>query len=545
MNKKILKIVLIFLIILVSIGFIFFKTMKKEKISSSIQQLIGKDEDTYNMDVTVDLSKQTKKISPYIYGINDNGVLDKVKVNSIRQGGNRTSTYNWENNSSNAGLDANNISDNHFTSSTIPGMTAIEFSKKATTNNIKYKFTTLQMMGYVAADKNGVVNESAPSSRWKKVYPTKEAELQENPDTNDDCVYMDEYVNYLIKKLGNSTTQTGMQGYSLDNEPGLWSKTHSLAHPEKVTMEEVIDKSIKLAQVVKNADENADVIGPALYGINSYVNLNEDDNEEELTKWNELKKEKGYKWFIDYYLDKMKNASDEYGKRLLNYIDIHYYSETCDIPSKLLQASRTLYDKDFKEKSWVSEKYGEFLPILPNIQESIEKYFPDTKIAISEYNFRGGGNKIYEGIAEVQYLIAFAKYNVGLATYWGDYAPYVYSAINLFTNCEEYGDVGEYLVDTSSDDNSKIATFASTSNEDIKNADTLNIILTNNDLENSANITIDVKNANTKYKKAIIYGITKEQSEIIKFEDLENINDNKFTITIPSVSACRVVLINN
>jgi len=28
----------------------------------------------------------------------------------------------------------------------------------------------------------------------------------------------------------------------------------------------------------------------------------------------------GYRWFIDYYLDKMKKASDEEGKRLWTYL---------------------------------------------------------------------------------------------------------------------------------------------------------------------------------------------------------------------------------
>ena len=85
----------------------------------------------------------------------------------------------------------------------------------------------------------------------------------------------------------------------------------------------------------------------------------------------------------------MKKASKEAGERLLDYFDIHYYSEACDTPEKILQASRTLYDPTFIEDSYVGKWYSNELPYLPKIQESIDKYFPGTNIAITEYSFRG------------------------------------------------------------------------------------------------------------------------------------------------------------
>ena len=71
-------------------------------------------EDSYDMTVAVDLTAGQKKISPYIYGINDAGKLNDVTVNAVRQGGNRYSAYNWENNFSNAGADWKNSSDTHL-----------------------------------------------------------------------------------------------------------------------------------------------------------------------------------------------------------------------------------------------------------------------------------------------------------------------------------------------------------------------------------------------------------------------------------------------
>lgn len=152
------------------------------------------------------------------------------------------------------------------------------------------------------------------------------------------------------------------------------------------------------------------------------------------------------------------------------------------------------------------------------------------------------GNTIYEAIAEVQYLATFAKYNVGLATAaWSKESDYLYSAINMYTNCGKYGNVGENLIDTVSSDNSKVCSFAAT---DSSSNGSLNIILTNNNINENININIELKKNNKKYKKATIYGITSESSEIVEIDSskLNKINDNKYTIEMPPVSAYRIIL---
>ncbi len=151
------------------------------------------------------------------------------------------------------------------------------------------------------------------------------------------------------------------------------------------------------------------------------------------------------------------------------------------------------------------------------------------------------GNTIYEGIAEVQYLATFAKYDVGLATVAFDKdSDYLYSAINMYTNCGTYGNVGENLIETVSSDNSKVCSFAAKDNSD----GPLNIILTNNNMNENVNINIELKKNNKKYKKATIYGITSDSSEIVEIDSskLKKVNDNKYTIEMPPVSAYRIVL---
>ena len=169
---------------------------------------------SYDMQLKIQLDGEKKEISPYIYGVNESGNsnnLKSVKTNAVRQGGNRFTGYNWETNYSNAGEDWVNSSDTHMGDvSDGPAYQARQLSKECTEQGIGYKMATLQMAGYVAADKNGTVtdSEAAPSSRWNKVAFQKDGALSDTPDLTDDTVYMDEYVNYLIQNLGDSTTRS-------------------------------------------------------------------------------------------------------------------------------------------------------------------------------------------------------------------------------------------------------------------------------------------------------------------------------------------------
>ena len=128
---------------------------------------------SYDMKVTVDLADSGKAISPLIFGINEYGHQDdlkKVTVNAVRQGGNRMTAYNWETNASNAGSDWKYSSDNNLSTSEAPADCVQQLSAEGKKYGIDYKLTTLQLAGYVAADKDGTVTEAeaAPSKRWNE-----------------------------------------------------------------------------------------------------------------------------------------------------------------------------------------------------------------------------------------------------------------------------------------------------------------------------------------------------------------------------------------
>ena len=508
-------------------------------------------EGSYSMKVSVDLSGEKKPISPYIYGVNafDSINVKNVTISNMRQGGNRYTGYNWETNWSNAGEDWRNSSDTNIGDSNKGPASAVrELSQLGEKYNIPYKLATLQMAGYVAADKNGSVSaaETAPSARWNKVEFKKDGELSLEPDLTDGVVYMDEYVNYIVNKLGDSTTSTGIQGYSLDNEPALWNDTHPYLHPDEVTNSELISKSIELAKAVKSIDPNAEVFGPAFWGMLPCMQIGENGNGFTDPDWQAVKS--NYSWYMDYYLDQMAKAEKDNGKRLLDVVDVHYYAQDCSTDDAILQAARSLYDPTYVENSWLQPWAGQYFPFLNILQKSIDNYYPGTKLAVSEYNVANIGDEantgksVISGIAEVEALGAFALNNVYFATYWGSLSkcPYVESAINLYTNYDGKGSsFGDTLVSASTEDLSKSAAFASINGSDTSN---VTLVLSNKDKNNTEKAEITISGGAENYKSAVVYAIEQDHSDIRVIDVQNDLSGSTITVELSPLSAAQIVI---
>ncbi len=504
--------------------------------------------------ITVTPSEQLGKISPYIYGVNSGADLNAVSAKSIRLGGNRMSAYNWENNMSNAGSDYYHTSDMYLITDIpdefkrVPGGPALALSSEAQTHNIPYTLLTLQMLGYVTSSKRGRVTEenAAPSDYWVEVRNKKDGELSLEPDKKDGAVYTDEYLNYLFDKLGKSDSETGIRAFALDNEPALWKHTHSLVQHGDLSCAELVEKSKELASVVKEADPGAEVFGPSLFGYSAF------DSFAGAPDWQQLKADNGYRWFIDYYLDEMKKAGDSSGKRLLDVLDIHYYTEAkgeCGERScshydndgcikARLDSVRSLYDGNYRENSWITDTGAEFFPLLPNIKQSIDKYYPGTKLAFTEYNF-GGGDHISGAVAEADMLGIFAEYGVYFATIWSfENNQYQLSAINMFTNYDGNGSgFGDTLV-KSENSNDNISVYSSTDSE---NSNTVKIIVTNRSIHDDAPVEISISSENA-YENAEVYSLYGDSAEIRAMPAVEKIEGNSFGYVMPPLSVTEFVV---
>ena len=506
--------------------------------------------------VTIDPAAGRAPISPWIYGSNfDLG----APVTALRQGGNRMTGYNWENNASNAGSDYIHNSDNYLTwqagitgsAENTPGIVVTDFHDDARSLGATYSVVTLQLAGYVARDKSGVVTTAqvAPSSRWVPLGFTKPTALSTTPDTTDGAVYMDEFVHFLVSRYGSAATSTGVRGYCLDNEPDLWSHTHARLHPAQPTCAELVARNVDGAKAIKRIDPAAETFGFVSYGFAGYNDF------QGAPDWATERTKGSYRWFVDYYLDQMKEASDTAGVRLLDAIDLHNYSEAqggglrvndattwdnIDCNKARMQAPRTYWDATYIENSWIGQWFSSFLPLLPNVRSSIDTFYPGTKLALTEYNF-GGESHISGGIAQADTLGIFASQGVYLATWWQlhENPTYIAAAFRLYRDYDGAGATsGDTTVAASANDRATCSVHASV---DAADPTRLHVILLNKSYDQPAAATVTIAGPRS-YTSARVFAFDSTSPSITERTAVPTITNNTFTYTLPSLTAAHLVL---
>ncbi len=502
-----------------------------------------------DMDFSINPDQVTGPISPYIYGANI-GDTEGTGITVKRLGGNRLTAYNWENNASNAGTDWHSVSDDWLSTDHLKfgngdgaGTAITKFVDKNRKEGVE-SMLTLQMAGYVSADKLGAVKEkdAAPSKRWKEVLFSKNAPYTMTPDLNDNTVYMDEFVNFLVKTYGPAD-KGGVRFYCLDNEPALWPTTHPLIHQKKTGYYELVKKTEDCASSVLKVDPSAILLGPVLYGWLAYQNLQEAPESKELNA--------KFGSFVGFYLDQMKSLETRHGKRLVHVLDLHWYPEAMGGGKRInqgntseksvearLQAPRSLWDPDYVEDSWITKDFTNGRPIclIPWVRENIRKYYPGTKMGFSEYDY-GAGDHVSGGLAQVDVLGIFGREGVFSANYFEQMKPYNKAAFKIYRNYDGKGAAfGDTEVSAQTPDIAKTSIYASL---DSKKTGTLWIIVLNKSQKDLINGKFKIQ-GKTDYRTYESYGFNSESSEI-KPLTKDNIAKNQFEYVLPPMSATLII----
>lgn len=512
---------------------------------------------------TVDPTQNNSSISPLSYGSNQD--IGVTQIPLYRQGGNRMTGYNWENNASNAGMDYGPNHEDWYLLSTmnpappqngnqLPATVVCQFINNNNAVNAS-SLITVQMAGYVSADGNCncvvSVTGAADSAGtyWKQVvninalYPPYPGA----PVTTDDFVYMNEFLHYLFSKVGTAST-TGAKYYCLDNEPGIWQSTHPLIHPNAVGCAEVANKGISMATLITSMDPAAQVLGPVCYGWGEYTNNSNAPDDGILATYDNG----NYIPYLNYYLAQMKTASQTTGRRLLNYLDLHWYPEaqgngvritnddvTQPVAIARMQAPRSLWDPTYTETSWIAQSSLPNTPItlIPRLQAAVSQYYPGTKLSFSEYQY-GSGEDISGGVAQADALGILGKYGV-FATRWDDGTSdtYVKAAYYLYLNYDgsnsKFGDTS-ILSTTSSVTETSI--YAA---KDNSHPNRINVILLNKDYtsNNQASVTLNNLSGGQQISGMRVFRFDSTTYNLYTPGTAPTTTTNTFTDTLPYRSA--------
>jgi|GEM_PF-662976 len=291
---------------------------------------------------------------------------------------------------------------------------------------------------------------------------------------------------------GNGASGKGVAMWDLDNEPTWWDAVHRDVHPVAFTYDEVTNNGIGTALAIKTADPTALVSGPVIDYWEAYFYSKKDiENGWDsggpcYQPWSAPidREAHGGIPMIEYYLKQFSSYSQQYGVRLLDYVDIHGYfapdyptgsgnsvafTAAGDTPEQeaRMNATRVFWDPTYTDPNEPQPNYitdanytsncnppAQAPQLIPMLQTWVANDYPGTKTAIDEYNF-GGLESINGALAQADILGIFGRQGLGMGAFWpttnynqqgpGNYAFAMYR--NYDGNDSTFGDT--YLYATS------------------------------------------------------------------------------------------------
>ena len=240
--------------------------------------------------------------------------------------------------------------------------------------------------------------------------------------------YVAEWVETLVMTHG-SAAEGGVRFYGLDNEPMLWHETHRDVHPEPLTYDGLVERSLAYAPEIKAADPTANILGPVLWGWDAYFDSSYDlvYNDLPLVPGEDRRSHDNLP-LVAYYLQEMSRYEAENGVRILDYFDLHYYpnqpyvalSNAADDWTRplRLRSTRSLWDPNYVDESHLREP----VRLIPRMHEWVDTYYPGTKLALTEYNF-GALDHINGALAQADVLGIFGRERLDMATMWDPPTP--------------------------------------------------------------------------------------------------------------------------
>lgn len=425
--------------------------------------------------LTVDAAGSPHAINPDIYGIAsyglDAGFAKEIQVPNIRWGGDGTTRYNWEVDSSNAGFDWYFMGGNGETTP-VPSASAdlMVNTYKAASN--AHTLLTIPIIPYV--NKMAAWNCSFPVSVYGAqqstnpyVHPngdncgnsiaTNGMQLMDNnifANHIDNTVALQQgWVQHMITTFGTAANG-GVPYYQLDNEPGGWSNTHRDVEPTQPDYDTIISLGQQYAAMIKQTDPSAKVFGPVDFTLGGWIGTPSEQNN---------------LYAGQYYLQKMAAYEQANNQRILDYFDEHYYGGGSTDATELA-STRALWDPTFNSGSWVEQYFFDGpMQLLPRFENWIQTYYPGTKLSISEYSFSSGTNPLVDALTEADVLGIYGRQGLDFANFWTVPKPTdaVAYSFRLYRNYDGAGgQFGDTSVNSTSTDQGQLSVYGALRSSD-------------------------------------------------------------------------------
>jgi hypothetical protein len=414
--------------------------------------------------MTVDCLLPSHPISPMIYGIAFKPSHDasdshqwKIGAGARRWGGNPTSRYNWM--LGNAWNTANDWFFRNVNYTPNPRYTYDLFLEDDIANGMKTALT-VPAIGWVAKDIESVGFPASLFGQQRQMEGTKIGngvdlagkQLTPGPPTLTSIPAPPAFVEKWVRAIRATDARRGrsVHQYIIDNEPALWNSTHRDVHPEPVTYDELLERTIQYGGAVRKADPEAVIAGPAEWGWPGYFFSAKDQavgfalRPDRLAHFNAP--------LLPWLLKELRKHREETGERILDVVDVHYYpqhdgagtatSGRTDAYSAALRirSTRSLWDPSYVDESWINDT----IRLIPRLKQWIAENDPGLGISIGEWNF-GAEKHMSGGLATAEALGRFGSEGITSAFYW-DYPPDASPAFWAFRAYRNFdGNGGKFL----------------------------------------------------------------------------------------------------
>jgi hypothetical protein len=451
--------------------------------------------------ITVDATQSIKRISPFIYGRNNNlsdnpsspvssanwQLYQDAGLRMYREcGGNNCTKYNWRLKLSSHPDWYNNVYDHDW-----------DYSATSLINNTSntQALFGFQLLGKAASNKNNNFNDWAYNNSQYWAGVSNNWAGGGGPGNGNPNLYLENWTADSTIGILNHWNALGLdmsrlRYWSMDNEPEIWTGTHDDV-VTSITAEQFMQKYFAVAKAARAKNPTIKLIGPV------------SPNEWQWYNWNNSKvtdpnNGKIYSW-MEYFIKRIAEEQQATGIRLLDVLDIHFYPGTQSNPDLTLQLHHLWFDTQWVYPNangvkvtgptgWDNTITKEYF--FERCNQWLNQYIGSNHgvtFSISEYgDIATHGSEDANVVAcwYASHLGTFANNNVELFTPW-DWYNGQWEVLHLFSNY-----FGAFSNSCTSSQETKVSGYSSLSTH----GDSLIIAVVNRDRTNAQTASIHLQN---------------------------------------------------